>query len=34
MENLNTEIKTKILELLKTSKIGASSSEISKKNWP
>jgi DNA-binding response OmpR family regulator len=30
MDNLNTEIKSKIVEYLKTTKIGASSSEISK----
>jgi len=30
MENLNTEIKTKILDFLKTTRIGASSSEIAK----
>ncbi len=31
MENLNTEIKSKIIEMLETSRIGASSSEIAKK---
>jgi len=30
MDNLNTEIKTKIIEYLKTTRLGASSSEISK----